>query len=98
MTNTQTPITRTPVSEPSRWVRLPELADMLDASPAAAARYAKYETGFPEPSQWVKGGIRRWERTEVEAWMKKPSNRPQRVDAGVPAVADRRRGPKLAAV
>lgn len=89
--------TLTSTSEPSRWVRLAEIAHMLDVSPATAARYAD-SAGFPEASQWVDGGILRWERTAVEAWMEQRSKPQQRVDAGMPAVADRRRGPKLVAV
>jgi predicted DNA-binding transcriptional regulator AlpA len=77
----------------SRWVKLRELAVMLDISETTASRYAA-TVGFPAAAQWVEGGVLRWERLEVEAWMKARARRPQRLDPSAPAVVDRRRGPK----
>lgn len=75
-------MTKTTATHTSRWMKLRKVADMLDVSATTAGRCAE-TVGFPGASQWVAGGVLRWERHEVEAWMAARTRKPRWTDPSV---------------
>jgi predicted DNA-binding transcriptional regulator AlpA len=63
----------TVIEVPPGLIRFRDLPEVMDVSPATAARYAK-RPDFPRAQDIA--GIRVWKKTEVLRWAKK--NRPQR--------------------
>lgn len=80
----------------SRWVTgFSEVGDHLGVSAAQSRRIAR-TVGFPEAYQWTDGGTFRWDRDELDRWMRSRKVRPVLIDTTPSPVTDRRRKKRAA--